>query len=284
MPRRRPAVAGAFYERSSEALIAQIQSCFTSPLGPSQLPEVPLELGERRLPALICPHAGYMYSGPVAAHSYISLRGRRRPMTAVVIGPNHYGVGAAVSIYPEGEWATPLGSVRIDHELSLELSRESDIFSLDEASHVNEHSIEVQVPFLQYLIGAFKLVPICILDQSEETCVEVGEALARVLGGRDILLVASSDFTHYEPHEKAKAKDAKALEQIAKLDVHGLYSAIYDYDVTMCGYGAVTAVLTAAKQLGAAEAKILKHATSGDSSGDYGSVVGYAACLVELPQ
>ena len=284
MGRRRPAVAGAFYAGTREELVRQIEECFTSSIGPGTLPETPIKHGERRLPVLICPHAGYMYSGPVAAHSYIRLVGRRRPVTVVVVGPNHYGVGTAVSIFPDGEWLTPLGAVKIDNALAAELVRESDIFSLDEVSHRSEHSIEVQVPFLQYLLGDFMFLPICILDQSEETCVEVGEALASVVDGRDILLVASSDFTHYEPHESARRKDAIALERIAELDVGGLYTEMYRHDISMCGFGAMAAVITAAKRLGATRAEVIKHATSGDTSGDYSSVVGYASCVIELPQ
>ena len=284
MGRRLPAVSGLFYAASGDALLKQIKECFISDIGPGRLPESPIKQGDKRLPMLISPHAGYMYSGPVAAFGYLCLEGRRRPGTVVVIGPNHYGIGTEVSIFPDGEWVTPLGSVKIDHELAVKLAGESDIFSLDEASHSREHSIEVQLPFLQYLLREFKFLPICLLDQSESTATEVGEAIARVIDGHDILVVASSDFTHYEPHDVVKEKDRLALEQISKLDVKEMYRVMYEKDITMCGYGAVAAVLTAAKKLGAEHCEILKHATSGDTSGDYSSVVGYASCIVELPE
>jgi len=283
MPRRKPAVAGTFYEGDKERLLAQLGWCFTSSLGPGPLPPVPLRHGEARPAALICPHAGYVYSGPVAAHGYASLVGRRRPDSTVVLGPNHYGVGTSVSIYPAGEWVTPLGPARIDHMLAAELAEQSDLFSMDETSHMREHSIEVQVPFLQYLLGDPLFVPVCMLDQSESAAAEVGEALARVVAGRDILIIASSDFTHYEPHSSVKDKDQKALEKIKELDISGLYSVLDEYGITACGYGPIAAMMTAARRLGARSASLLKHATSGDTSGDYSSVVGYASCMVELP-
>ncbi|BAJ50284.1 conserved hypothetical protein [Candidatus Caldarchaeum subterraneum] len=281
-PRRRPAVAGYFYEGSREALLRQVEHCFLSPHGPGKTPA--REWGKRRAPALISPHAGLMYSGPVAAHGYYELTKYAVPESVVVFGPNHYGVGTVVSIYPGGSWVTPLGEVKIDEKLAAEIAGQREFFYLDEVSHSREHSIEVQLPFLQYLYGDFQFVPICINDQSLETCVEIGEAVGEVVDGRNILMIASTDFTHYEPHETVLKKDRLALERIERLDVEGLYGVIERHDITMCGYGAVAALLTAAKKLGAVEATVLKQATSGDTGGDYGSVVGYAACRIELPE
>lgn len=283
MSRRSPAVAGAFYPSAAEELRAQIEECFLHPIGPGRLPR--RAEGERAPPlALISPHAGYIYSGPVAAHGYIQLEGRRRPKTVIVLGPNHYGLGTDVSIYPEGVWATPLGEVRIDSGLAKALAESSDVFSLDEFSHLREHSIEVQVPFLQYVLGDFQLLPICILDQSQRVCLEVGRALGEVLKERDdFLLVASTDFTHYEPDERAKRKDAEVLEKIKGLDAEGMYQVIRTLNVSMCGYGPVAAILEAAKDLGAKEAEILRYATSGDVTGDREAVVGYASAKIERP-
>ncbi|GBC69980.1 hypothetical protein HRbin01_01687 [archaeon HR01] len=284
MLRRRPAVAGMFYEASRERLLNQIRSCFLSDVGPGYLPTTPIPHGEARTPFLISPHAGYMYSGPVAAHGYGRLTNYRRPEGIIVVGPNHYGVGTEVSLYPGGVWSTPLGDVRVDESLNRELMEASDIFYMDETSHTMEHSIEVQLPFLQYLLGEISFAPICILDQSLETCRSVGEAVAEVVEGRDILLIASTDFTHYEPHKTVLEKDSKALEKIVKLDVDGLYRVNEEYNITMCGYGAVAVVLTAARLLGYRRVAVLKQATSGDTSGDYGSVVGYASCILELAE
>lgn len=280
MSKRRPAVAGAFYAGSRESLLKQIRECFTSRAGPGSLPTA--KWSERKVPAIISPHAGYMYSGPVAAYAYGSLPSYSKPESVIIFGPNHYGIGTAVSIYPEGVWLTPLGEVPIDKNLVNELAAQSEIFFLDEVSHSREHSIEVQLPFLQFVYESFRFVPICINDQSLETCVRIGRDVAEVVDGRNILMIASTDFTHYEPHEQVLRKDRKALEKIVELDVEGLYATIEKYGITMCGYGAVAALLTAAKLLGAREVRVLKQATSGDTSGDYDSVVGYASCLIEL--
>jgi len=281
MPIRRPAVAGSFYPRTKEEAEKLIEECFLHPIGPGRLPE----RGEGASPpplALISPHAGYVYSGPVAVHGYLQLDKKKKPKTVVILGPNHYGFGMPVSIYPEGAWITPLGEVEIDSELGLELAKESDVFSIDETSHLNEHSIEVQVPFLQYVLGEFKLLPICILDQGLKTCLEIGKTLAKKLEERDdILLVASTDFTHYEPDESAKEKDHLVLEKISSLDIMGMYDIIEEKNISMCGYGPVAAVLKAAKNLGAEKAEVLKYATSGDVTGDRGAVVGYASVKIE---
>ncbi len=282
MARRKPAVSGMFYPSTRESLLREIESSFLHRVGPGKLPR--RLKGDKRPSALISPHAGYMYSGPVAAHAYAQLDGCRVE-TAIVLGPNHYGVGTPVSIYPEGMWVTPLGEIPVDTELAMKLSRLSDVFSLDEVSHEQEHSIEVQLPFLQYVVGSFKLVPICMLDQSIETAVRVGEALAESLKGRnDVALIASSDMTHYEPHERASKKDAIALQKISSLDAEGLYEAIFEHDISMCGYGPVAAVLHAYRRIGARRAEILKYATSGDVAGDYSAVVGYAAVKIEPPE
>ncbi|MCD6341958.1 MAG: AmmeMemoRadiSam system protein B [Thaumarchaeota archaeon] len=281
MSRRMPAVAGMFYPSSPESLKAEIEHSFLHRIGPGRLPRKPG--GDRNPPSLISPHAGYVYSGPVAAHGYLQLENRIKPETVVILGPNHYGVGSPVSIYPSGEWVTPLGSVKVDEKLALKLAEISDVFTLDEFSHSREHSIEVQVPFLQYVLGEFKVLPICILDQSLETCIEVGGALAEALKNyRSFLLVASTDLTHYEPDEIAKQKDEMALQRIVELDVEGLYEVIRRHEISMCGYGPVAAVLEASKRLGASESEVLRHATSGDITGDRGAVVGYASIKIEL--
>ncbi|MCS7132280.1 MAG: AmmeMemoRadiSam system protein B [Nitrososphaeria archaeon] len=276
-----PAVAGAFYPSSSEALRSEIERCFLHRIGPGRLPR--RVDGERKPLFLISPHAGYVYSGPVAAQGYLQLEDRVKPDVVVVLGPNHYGIGSPVSVYPEGEWITPLGSVEIDSGLAMKLVDLSDIFTLDEVSHLREHSIEVQVPFLQYILGEFKLLPICILDQELETCLEVGRALAEALRNYgNFLVVASTDLTHYEADEVAKRKDRLALEKIIRLDSEGLYDVIARHDISMCGYGPVAAILEASRRLGAKKAEIMKHATSGDVTGDRDAVVGYASVKIEL--
>jgi len=227
---------------------------------------------------LVCPHAGYMYSGPVAAHAYYRLAAEGKPDVVVLLGPNHTGYGSALAVMNEGFWRTPLGDLEIDGESANRIVRESRIVDVDDSAHRFEHSIEVQLPFLQYLYGsAFKIVPICFLMQDLTSAREVGQAVAKVLAGKNSLVIASSDMTHYEPHEMAEKKDKVALEAIEEMDEAKFYSTVEAHNMSICGYGPITALIVAAKILGAKEAKLLCHKTSGDVTGDYSSVVGYAA-------
>lgn len=278
MGRRLPAAAGAFYPLTKEEVVSQLEWCFNHPLGPRGSSSESHLDGE--VYAFICPHAGYIYSGPVAAHSYDLLRKLGPTSAIIVLGPNHFGLGSDVSIYPGGEWFTPLGSVSVDSKLAVSLSELSDIFSLDEISHVNEHSIEVQLPFLQHTLKSIKIVPICILDQNRQTCLEIGKTVAELMKNTKCILIASSDFTHYESHDIVMRKDSLAIEAIKKMNVDQLYHAVEERGVSMCGYGAVASVLQAAKLSGAGNVRILKQATSGDTSEQRDSVVGYVSAVI----
>ena len=284
---RYPAVAGAFYEGTKERLVRQIDSCYTNKLGPGRLPEK--KDGPRRLVGLVVPHAGYVYSGPVAAFSYSALAADGVRPAYVVLGPNHYGQGAPIAT-TRHDWQTPLGTVAIDPDLLAAVSKppaEDDVLA-----HRHEHSIEVQLPFLQHLQGAFRFVPVCMAFQEYEVASEVGGLVAGAVQGRDAVIVASSDFTHVGPGygtmptkgrnapTYARDQDAKALDRILALDPKGLASRVAQDDITMCGYGPVTAMLTAAKALGAKEAKLLRYGTSSDVSGDDDTAVGYGAVAV----
>lgn len=280
MRTRRPCVAGTFYPSDQRELLKLIENCFTHELGPGRLPQKGGDL-EEGLIALLSPHAGYIYSGPVASHGFLLLSERKRPHTVVVVGPNHTGVGTDVSLYPEGKWLTPLGAIDVDAEFTYSLVRRSARFSVDDFSHANEHSIEVQLPFLQYVLGDFKLVPICMLDQSKETSLEVGDAIAETMVGGETLLVASTDMTHYEPAQEAKKKDEKVLSAVLALDIGGLYSTIASTRSTACGYGPMAVAMRAAQKLGTKSATLLKYANSGDVMGDDRSVVGYASVAFE---
>jgi AmmeMemoRadiSam system protein B len=274
---RLPCQAGAFYAGTAEALKRQIEECFLHELGPGGIPSV-VEGGSRRIVGLICPHAGYMYSGPVAAHAYHSLALDGRPDVVVIFGPNHTGYGSALAIMNEGSWRTPLGDVEVDSEIANQIVRESRLIDVDDVAHRYEHSIEVQLPFLQYLFGSkFKIVPICFLMQDLHSSIEVGQATAKVLLGKNAIIIASSDMTHYEPHKVAEKKDKIALQAVLEMDEVKFYSTIEERQVSACGYGPITALIAAAKVLGAKEAKLLCYKTSGDVSGDYSAVVGYAA-------
>jgi AmmeMemoRadiSam system protein B len=274
---RRPCQAGAFYEGTPDALKRQIEKCFTGKLGPGELPEV-AKTAPKKVIGLICPHAGYMFSGPVAAHAYYELAVDGTPEVVVIFGPNHTGYGSGLAVMNDGVWRTPLGDVEVDRETANQIVRESRIIDIDESAHSNEHSIEVQLPFLQFLYGsAFKIVPICFLMQDLSSAREVGQAVAKVLHDKKAVIIASSDMTHYEPQESAERKDKKALEAIVAMDEARFQSVIEAYNITACGHGPIASLITAAKVSGGREAKLLCYKTSGDVIGDRSSVVGYAA-------
>jgi len=270
-------VAGSWYAGTEKGLRAEIEGLFAHRLGPGKVPEV-AEKGPRNIVGFVCPHAGYMYSGPVAAHAYYNLAMDGKPEVFVLFGPNHYGLGSGLAMVKEGAWRTPLGDVEIDAEVAERILRGSRIVDVDEAAHVREHSIELQLPFLQFLYGsAFRFVPIAFRMQDLETSREVGKAVAKALLNKNALVIASSDMTHYEPQERAEKKDRKAIDAILKLDEEGLYSAVESYGISMCGYGPAMAAITAVKELGAKKAQLLCYKTSGDITGDYSAVVGYAS-------
>ncbi|KPV61942.1 MAG: hypothetical protein AOA65_2110 [Candidatus Bathyarchaeota archaeon BA1] len=274
---RRPAQAGGFYAGTHQSLRTQIEECFIHELGPGKLPKV-AERNLQSVVGLVCPHAGYMYSGPVAAHSYYHLAMDGRPDIVVIFGPNHYGIGSALAIMNEGAWRTPLGDVEIDTITANQILRESRLIDIDDSTHAREHSIEVQLPFLQYLYGsAFKFVPISFLMQDLESSREVGLAVSKALSGKNALMIASTDMTHYEPHQRAERKDKMAIDAVLKLDKEKFYSTVEAYNISACGYGPVVAVITAAKALGAKRAQLLCYKTSGDVTGDLSAVVGYAS-------
>ncbi|ADP77692.1 protein of unknown function DUF52 [Methanothermus fervidus DSM 2088] len=278
--KRKPAVAGTFYESDPKALKNRIEWCFKHELGPGDFPKVG---GDRNIVGVIAPHAGYIYSGPIAAHAYYRIVEDGFPETFIILCPNHTGMGSSVSLMAEGEWETPLGSVKIDEEFSSELFKKSEIIDIDDTAHSQEHSCEVHIPFLQYFKKDFKIVPICMWLQDLETTKEVAQAIVDTIKSlnKDIVLIASTDFTHYEPQEIAESTDKKIIDAILKLDEKVMYKRINDLNATMCGYGPVSVVLISSKKLGANKARLLKYGTSGDVTGDRSSVVGYASITIE---
>ncbi|MGD0070063.1 MAG: AmmeMemoRadiSam system protein B [Candidatus Bathyarchaeia archaeon] len=275
---RRPTVAGQFYEGDAEALRAQIKTCFLHELGPKKLPTVNLYSHPRNIVGMVCPHAGYMYSGPVAASAFYELALDGKPDTVVLMGPNHTGYGSALSLMPEGVWRTPLGDIDVDTKMANAIIHETSIIDVDELAHRYEHSLEVQLPFLQFLYGnAFKIVPICFLLQDYDSAVEVGRALVEVLDATNTVVIASSDMTHYEPAKTAFAKDHAALKAVTDMDAKRFYETVETQNITACGYAPITALITYAKGVNAKEAKLLNYHNSGDITGDHSSVVGYAA-------
>lgn len=219
-----------------------------------------------------------MYSGPVVAYAYYRLALDGRPDTVILLGPNHTGVGSALSIVNEGVWRTPLGDISVDSEVANSILKGGGIIDLDSSAHIYEHSLEVQLPFLQFLYGSrFKIVPIVFLIQDLETCREVGESIAKSLEGRNAVIIASTDLTHYEPQRIARAKDEAVIEAILRMDEKLLYETVEGKNVSMCGYGPTIAAIVASKRLGANKGNLLCYKTSGDVTGNFSAVVGYAS-------
>ena len=276
MKLQRSVVAGSFYEGNAEALKAQIEACFLHGFGPGRLPVVDAA-GPRRVLGLVSPHAGYPFSGPVAANGFSVLAADGVPDTVVVLGPNHRGVGSGLAVMREGAWQTPLGNVAIDGEVADALLLETHMLDVAESSPLQENSIEVQLPFLQYLYGErFRFVPIYFLMQDLESAKEIGWALAEVLANRNAVVIASSDFTHYESQATVNRKEA-----VEALDEQRFYEVLEAQDVSACGYAPIAALMTYAKGLGAKKAEVLSHHTSGEILGDFHSVVGYASVVVK---
>jgi AmmeMemoRadiSam system protein B len=269
---RYPAVAGQFYQGKESDLRKQIEECFLHSLGPGEIPK--LKEGERKIKGAVVPHAGYMFSGPVAAHVCSALAEDGFPKTFIIIGPKHTGFGSAVAITTE-EFNTPLGNVGIDLELAEKLL--SGVIDNDITAHRGEHSIEVQLPFLQYLKPDIKFVPLAIGHQTYKMAKEVGGIISRAIEGKDVVVLASTDFSHYVPREMAEKKDKKAIEAIINLDAKALYKTVEKYNISMCGYGPVMAMIEAVK---GTEASLLKYSTSGDVV-EMREVVGYGAVVVK---
>jgi AmmeMemoRadiSam system protein B len=273
---RAPSAAGTFYESTSESLRKRLEWCFLHKLGPGSLPSKPIK-AQRSILGLVSPHAGFIYSGPIAAHGYLQISTEPAPKVVAILGPNHTGMGAGVSIWDGGDWETPLGKVPVEMHLARSIA-DTGAGELDGEAHLFEHSIEVQLPFLQYSLGeGFKIIPICMMLQDKDTSAELGSALARALKPTEALIIASTDFSHYEPYSVAYTKDSKVAEAILKMNPAGVGTTVEREGISMCGPGPVMAAMTAAKAMGATISEKLCYATSGDTSGSKGEVVGYGS-------
>ncbi len=266
---RSPVVAGQFYPGTRGSLLKAI----------SHLVEKPS--GQEEAIGVISPHAGYVYSGPVAGAVLSSIKSKPR---YIILGPNHTGLGAAFSLSKADAWKTPLGEISIDGKLREKLLGYSGLIEADDAAHMDEHSIEVQLPLLQALQKNFTFVPVVIASEDLRSYREAGRDIARAIKElgveKETSIIASSDMTHYESDDSVRAKDSAAIEAIMELDEEKLFKRVREMDISMCGYGPAIVMLTAAKVLGAKSARLVKYQTSGDTSGDYSSVVGYAGIIV----
>jgi AmmeMemoRadiSam system protein B len=265
---RLPAVAGHFYPAKPEALTSLVKDCLDDVPAPAKV----------KARACLVPHAGLVYSGAVAGAVFSRLA---LPKKILLLGVRHYPQGAAQAILSEGAFRTPLGDVPIDTSLARELRRECSALEEDAIAHSREHSLEVELPFLQVLDPGLAFVPVAIGTHDFAELAETGAGIARVLGQcpEEILIVTSSDLNHYEDDATTRAKDEKAIDQMLKLDAAGLLRACREYHVSMCGLGPAIVMLTALRQLRATSGQLVRHATSGDINGDRSAVVGYAGLI-----
>jgi MEMO1 family protein len=264
---REPAVAGQFYPSSPAQLQKLIKGMVDDQAEKSDV------IG------LVLPHAGYIYSGPVVGAVLSRIKFKD---TFIIMCPNHTGQGKLYSIMTEGTWKTPLGQVEVDQELAKKILSGSRYLEEDTTAHLFEHAIEVQLPFLQYFQPRLKIVPIVMAQGNSATYKEIGRELAKAITTlkRDVVIIASSDMTHYETGESVKEKDTRAIEAILNLDEDELLRRVDRFDITMCGYGPAVSLLTAAKELGAGRAELVRYRNSGDETGEYSSVVGYAGIII----
>lgn len=264
---RKPAVAGYFYQASPNKLKDQVRRY--------------VEPDSERIKSLgiLVPHAGFMYSGAVggAVYSRVIL-----PDIFILIGPNHTGMGASVSVFADGKWEMPNGDVDVDEQLTRAIIDKSKYASEDYNAHAGEHSLEVQIPFIQYFKTDFKIVCITMMSTGLDVCKDLGHAISLAIKEtkKDVIIVASSDMTHYESARSAKEKDQRAIEKILALNPAGLHATVKDYGITMCGFAPAVTMLYATVELGASTATLVKYMNSGDVSGDYDQVVGYAGVIV----
>jgi AmmeMemoRadiSam system protein B len=264
---REPAVAGRFYPGTAARLVSELDGFLRPP-----------PAAEARLPAtgIVAPHAGYMYSGAIAGEVY---RRIALPDRAVVLGPNHTGLGAAAALWPGGTWRTPLGEVPVDAGLTEALSRAAGV-EPDDQAHLHEHSLEVHVPFLQRLRPGLSIAALCLGPLAYRACEALGKAVGKAAAAAGALVVASSDMSHYVSAKEAKAKDQRAIDRILALDPEGLHAVVRSERISMCGYIPATVMLVAALEMGATKAELVRYGHSGEVTGDDEQVVAYASVRV----
>jgi AmmeMemoRadiSam system protein B len=264
---RKPVVSGQFYPQTEEGINKMLAKM------------IDLTSEKQDAKGIIMPHAGYVYSGYVAGSTISKVDIKK---TAIILGTDHTGAGSPFSIMTKGSWLTPLGEVKIDTEIAESILKESVLLKEDELSHLYEHSIEVEVPFLQYIRKDIKIVPISISRADIKDFQQLGQEIAGGFKkiGRTALFIASTDMTHYEPKEVAEEKDRLAIDAILALDEEKLFQVVKESNISMCGVAPTCTLIRVCKNLGAQRSGLVKYQTSGDITGDYSSVVGYAGFII----
>ncbi|NWG13876.1 MAG: AmmeMemoRadiSam system protein B [Acidobacteria bacterium] len=264
---REPVVSGTFYPGDPRALMRTIDSYLVKVDAPI------------RAKAVVAPHAGYVYSGAVAAAVFSSVA---LPPRFIILGPNHTGRGAAMALYPAGQWRTPLGTAPVDEEMNARLLDECRLLREDPAAHAREHSLEVQIPFLQRLAFEFRFSAICVAATEYDGLEQLGHALARAIRSMSEppLIVASSDMNHYESAEVNRRKDQMAIDQVLAVNPAGLHRAVLENDIGMCGFAPTVAALVCCRDLGATKGELIRYSHSGEVTGDDSEVVSYAGMVV----
>ncbi|MEA3369019.1 MAG: AmmeMemoRadiSam system protein B [Candidatus Ratteibacteria bacterium] len=265
---REPFVAGQFYPGRADLIKKEIDKYHIK--GGSK----------REVKGILSPHAGYIYSGKVAGAVFSQIA---NPDTVIILGPAHRAVGVTGALWKEGNWQTPLGSVEIDQELAEEILKASPLVKNDYQAHLGEHSLEVQLPFIQYFFPSTKIVPLVLGFSSFHQLEKISKGIVKAVkaGKKKVLILASSDMTHYQPQETAEKLDKLALEPLLKLEAKRFFDTVVANDISMCGYMPAAIMILACKALGAKRGELVMYATSGEASGNYSEVVGYAGVIVE---
>ncbi len=285
MTRRAPAVAGMFYPDNPKELRVLIDQSFRNQLfgpGMTMTSIAPSTNKQFKAYGIVSPHAGYIYSGAVAANGFYKIAAADFH-NVIMAGPNHYGIGSWVAAMKDGTWETPLGDVEVNSQMAEEIRRRAATLDFDDYAHSRDHCLEVQLPFLQHIKQDFKIVPIVLVSQNRDTAFDLGNAISQTIIEMDApdstMLLASSDFTHYEPNSEAHRKDGELIKAILALDLNRFYTILERLNISACGYGAIATMMVAAKNLGATRGELLKYATSGDITGDTSAVVGYSSIV-----
>ncbi|MGE5782056.1 MAG: AmmeMemoRadiSam system protein B [Nitrososphaerales archaeon] len=273
---RSPDFAGIFYPSKKDELLDLLNKCFyKSYFGPKEQTN---KLFKQKIYGFVVPHAAYEFSGSIAAQAYYEILDLNTD-TFIIIAPDHNGIGSKISILTQGSWQTPLGIIKINTDIASKIMKNSTKIEVNVSAHKIEHSIEIQIPFIQFCRkNQFRIVPILVRDQDVKTAIELGRSIAESIYDENVIIIATSDFTHYESNEQAHNKDLELIKTIENLEIDSFYSTIKDMNISLCGYGPIASAVKAVQIQGAKKGTLLKYATSGEIQSDYrNTVVGYCA-------